>query len=206
MYHMTWWLRYFRLISGVLLLITLCLGKKKLVSTSPTGMSAVFNGNDVALLTYRLRLLLPAVSVGRALVDGRLIAEAACYPLAGHIAGVHPSVFQVYLAQCQRAWEEAVMHLRNPASEITASALARVKNIVLEWFAERRHMIDKLLVDVDGLDEIPRHVRRQEREVKELFSLHESFLANTPSWNGSWPANKNLVSPPDALLQRAYWS
>jgi len=162
----------------------------KLASTSPTGMSAIFNGNDVALLTYRLRLLLPAVPVGRALVDGRLIAEAARYPLAGHIAGVHPSVFQVYLAQCQRAWEEAVMHLRNPASEITASALARVKNIVLEWFAERRHMIDKLLVDVDGLDEIPRHVRRQEREVKELFSLHESFLANTPSWNGSWPANK----------------
>ena len=64
---------------------------------------------------------------------------------------------------------------RNPASDITASAMARVKTIVIEWFAERRHLIDTLLVNVDGLDEIPRHARRQDREVKELFGPHESF-------------------------------
>ena len=64
---------------------------------------------------------------------------------------------------------------RNPASDITASAMARVKTIVIEWFAERRHLIDTLLVNLDGLDEIPRHARRQEREVKELFGPHESF-------------------------------
>jgi hypothetical protein len=162
----------------------------KLVHTSQTGMSAIFNGNDVALLTYRLRLLLPAVPAGRAIEDGKLIAEAARYPRGGPIAGVHPSVFHVYLTQCKQAWEEAVLHLRNPASEITASALARVKTIVIEWFAERYHFIDTLLANVDGLEEIPRHARRQEREVKELFGLHESFLAITTTWNGPWPANK----------------
>ena len=54
------------------------------------------------------------------------------------------------------------MLFRNPASDITASAMARVKTIVIEWFAERRHLIDTLLVNVDGLDEIPRHARRRE--------------------------------------------
>ena len=162
----------------------------KLVHTSHTGMSAIFNGNDVALLTYRLRLLLPAVPVGRAVEDGKLIAEAARYPGTGTIAGVHPSVFQVYLAQCKLAWEAAVLQLRNPASEISASALARVKTIVTQWFSERRHVIVTLLEGVDGLEEIPRHAHRQEREVKELFALHETYLSTTTTWNGTWPANK----------------
>ena len=60
------------------------------------------------------------------------------------------------------------------------------QEIIIEWFAERRHLIDTLLANVDGLDELPRHTLRQEREVKELFGLHESFLANTTTWNGPW--------------------
>lgn len=103
----------FRLISGVLLLIALCPGTcprnkqmSKLVSTSQTGMSALFNGHDGALLTYRLRLLLPAVPVGRAIEDGKLIAEAARYPRMVYFAGVCPSVLHVY-------WLSANVHGTN---------------------------------------------------------------------------------------------
>jgi hypothetical protein len=42
----------------------------KLVYTLQTGMSAIFNGNDIALVTYRLRLILPAVPARRAIDDG----------------------------------------------------------------------------------------------------------------------------------------
>lgn len=56
--------------------------------------------------------------------------------------------------------------LRNPASKITASALACVTTIVIEWF-RASDGIDNPLVNADGLDEIQRHARRQEHEVKQ---------------------------------------
>ena len=132
--------------------------------------------------------------IGFALVDGRLIAEAARYPLAGHIAGVHPSVFQVYLAQCPRTWEGAVMHLRNPASEITASALARVESIEFEWFAERRHMIDKLLLDVDAVN-LSAWMRSRARGVKSVkLPRPPSFSADR--WLGPGSAQPPCFSMP----------
>jgi len=97
------------------------------------------------------------------------------------------------------------MLFRNPASDITASAMARVKTIVIEWFAERRHLIDTLLVNVDGLDEIPRHARRQDREVKELFGPHE-FSRQHYDLEWTMASKQDMVLPPDALLQQAYWS
>ena len=71
--------------------------------------------------------------------------------------------------------------------------------------AERRHLIDTLLVNFDGLDEIPRHARRQEREVKELLAR---MSLSRQHYDLKWimASKQDMILPPDALLQQACWS
>ena len=162
----------------------------KLVSTPPQGAVSLLSGNDMAVFTYRLSLIQPAPPACRALEDGKLIAEAARYPIFGSTGRAHYSVLNVHLRNCQSTWSSTLALLLNPSAEITASALARLKNIVIEWFADRKAWMESQFSSTPGLEELPRHARRQERELKDLFALHEAQLYNAQYMPAAWSPNR----------------
>lgn len=161
----------------------------KLVSSPFSTSSFLFQGNDVALFTFRICLNLNGPAVGRAEEDGKLIAESARYPLRCSATGVQHATFHVYVGQCQSAWASTVPQLLD-ASEVSASSLARLKNIVLQWFADRRTWMTTHLGPIAGLEDLPLHARRQQHELKDLFDLHESLLFNSTAMHSAWTANK----------------
>lgn len=161
----------------------------KLVTSPVYSSSFFFQGNDVALFTFRICLNLRGPAFGRAVEDGKLIAESARYPLSCSTTGVQHATFNVYLGQCQSAWTSTVPQLLD-ASEVSASSLARLKNIVLQWFADRRSWMTTNLGSIVGLEELPLHARRQQNELKDLFDLHESLMYNSNTTHTVWTANK----------------
>jgi len=163
----------------------------RLLSYSHAGFSNFLGGNDMALFTFQIDLMAPAPNVGRAASDGPLIALAARFPDTDPfgLRGMIPGMRSFYHNYGQGVWKEALDQLLNPAVEITATSLGRLKSVVLNQFEERAAWA-KEEMDRIGLPQASQAARRQLRQVRRLFSFHDEAISDMYHGGSSWSANK----------------
>ena len=161
------------------------------LSSAPAGFSNFLGGNDLALFTFQINLMAPAPPVGRAATDGPLIALAARFPDMDPygLPGSMPGLLSYYYHHGQDVWNQALAQLLDPAVEITATSLGRVKSFVVEKFKDRARWAEAEMVRI-GLPQAADAAKSQHRQVRKLFILHDEAISHIYHRGSSWSANK----------------